>query len=66
MMELQDYRNVLATLCRQLLSREGNFMRPRATPEHTDDSWSQWITGEAKRRVIYYTWSKHCLPALGH
>ncbi|KAH9235455.1 hypothetical protein K456DRAFT_1749211 [Colletotrichum gloeosporioides 23] len=55
-MEVQFHRNILVTLCRQLLSREGTLMHTHASAEDANHAWSQWIQAEAKRRIIHFTW----------
>lgn len=59
--EMQLYRNVLVTLCRQLLSREGTFIRRPTPDEDMNHEWLEWIRAESKRRIIYFTWSKSSL-----
>ncbi|OHF01528.1 hypothetical protein CORC01_03284 [Colletotrichum orchidophilum] len=61
--KLQFYRNILVTLCRQLLSREGTLMYTHTSGEDVNHGWSQWIRAEAKRRIIYFTWMSECLQA---
>ncbi|KXH47518.1 hypothetical protein CSIM01_13268 [Colletotrichum simmondsii] len=61
--EVQFYRNILVTLCRQLLSREGTLMHTHASAEDANHAWSQWIQAEAKRRIIHFTWMWDCLQA---
>ncbi|KAK2023937.1 hypothetical protein LX32DRAFT_627120 [Colletotrichum zoysiae] len=60
--EVQLYRNILVTLCRQLLSREGTVMHTPST-EDGNYAWSQWIQAEGKRRVVHFTWISECLQA---
>ncbi|KAH6960185.1 hypothetical protein DER45DRAFT_583452 [Fusarium avenaceum] len=55
--EAQLYRNTLVTLCRLLLSREGTLMHTPASTEDANHAWLQWIQSEAKRRVVYFTYS---------
>ncbi|KAJ0292785.1 hypothetical protein CBS470a_002518 [Colletotrichum nupharicola] len=62
-MEVQFHRNILVTLCRQLLSREGTLMHTHASAEDANHAWSQWIQAEAKRRIIHFTWRWECLQA---
>ncbi|KAK1712534.1 fungal-specific transcription factor domain-containing protein [Colletotrichum lupini] len=61
--EVQFYRNILVTLCRQLLSREGTLMHTHTSAEDANHAWSQWIRAEAKRRIIHFTWMSECLQA---
>ncbi|KAK7441067.1 hypothetical protein Landi51_10270 [Colletotrichum acutatum] len=61
--EVQFYRNILVTLCRQLLSREGTLMHTHTSAEDANHAWSQWIQAEAKRRIIHFTWMSECLQA---
>ncbi|PPJ52984.1 hypothetical protein CBER1_11098 [Cercospora berteroae] len=58
---LQLHRNVLATLCRQLLSQEGTILRSQQSADDSSDPWLQWIQSESKRRVLYFTWITECL-----
>ncbi|KAF4906746.1 UPF0173 metal-dependent hydrolase [Colletotrichum fructicola] len=62
-MEVQFHRNILVTLCRQLLSREGTLMHTHTSAEDANHAWSQWIQAEAKRRIIHFTWRWECLQA---
>ncbi|KAF3802257.1 hypothetical protein GCG54_00012505 [Colletotrichum gloeosporioides] len=62
-MEVQFHRNILITLCRQLLSREGTLMHTHTSAEDANHAWSQWIQAEAKRRIIHFTWRWECLQA---
>lgn len=59
--ELQFYRNILITLCRLLLSREGTLMHTHTSTEDANDAWLQWIQAEAKRRIVHFTYSKSYL-----
>ncbi|PIA97417.1 hypothetical protein CB0940_06698 [Cercospora beticola] len=61
---LQLYRNVLATLCRQLLSQEGTILRSQQSADDTSDPWLQWIQSESKRRVLYFAWITECLQSV--
>ncbi|KAF9871028.1 2, 4-dichlorophenol 6-monooxygenase [Colletotrichum karsti] len=61
--ELQFYRNILVTLCRQLLARDGTLMRTRTHTEDVNHAWFQWIRTEAKRRIVYFTWMSECFQA---
>ncbi|KAK1838526.1 hypothetical protein CCHR01_18846 [Colletotrichum chrysophilum] len=56
-MEVQFHRNILVTLCRQLLSREGTLMHTHTSAEDANHAWSQWIQAESKRRIIHFTWT---------
>ncbi|KAF4924428.1 Nicotinate catabolism cluster-specific transcription factor [Colletotrichum viniferum] len=62
-MGVQFHRNILATLCRQLLSREGTLMHTHTSADNANHAWSQWIQAEGKRRVIHFTWMWECLQA---
>ncbi|KAF4871599.1 UPF0173 metal-dependent hydrolase [Colletotrichum siamense] len=62
-MGVQFHRNILATLCRQLLSREGTLMHTHTSADNANHAWSQWIQAEAKRRIIHFTWMWECLQA---
>ncbi|KAI5363912.1 hypothetical protein Slin15195_G095670 [Septoria linicola] len=61
---LQLYRNVLVTLCRQLLSQDGTVLRGDPQPEQSNDPWLQWVRGEAKRRMLYFTWMTECFHTI--
>ncbi|EYB27025.1 hypothetical protein FG05_04725 [Fusarium graminearum] len=61
--ELQFYRNILITLCRLLLSREGTLMHTHTSTEDANDAWLQWIQAEAKRRIVHFTYITECLYA---
>ncbi|KAF5580076.1 hypothetical protein FPANT_9471 [Fusarium pseudoanthophilum] len=56
MVEAQFYRNTLVTLCRLFLSREGTLMHTPASTEDLNHAWFQWIQGEAKRRLVHFTY----------
>ncbi|KAF4332152.1 hypothetical protein FBEOM_14057 [Fusarium beomiforme] len=55
--EAQFYRNILVTLCRLLLSREGTLMHSPASTEDMNHAWFQWIQAESKRRVVHFTYT---------
>jgi hypothetical protein len=57
--QLQFYRNVLITFCRRLLSQDGTILRLQQRPQRPDDTWLEWVRGEAERRILYFTWSKN-------
>ncbi|KAF5227675.1 hypothetical protein FAUST_11621 [Fusarium austroamericanum] len=55
--ELQFYRNILITICRLLLSREGTLMHTHTPMEDANNAWLQWIQAEAKRRIVHFTYN---------
>jgi hypothetical protein len=59
LVDVQLYRNVLVTLCRQFISQDGNPLHNHLVPEATNQSWLQWVRSEARRRLVYFTWRKY-------
>ncbi|KAK5633898.1 hypothetical protein RRF57_009612 [Xylaria bambusicola] len=59
--EAQCYRNILVTLCRMLLSREGTLMHTQTSTEDMSLAWSQWVQAETKRRLVHFIYSRSSL-----
>jgi len=55
---VQLYRNVLVTLCRQFISQDGNSLHNHLVSETTNHNWLQWVRSEARHRLVYFTWRK--------
>jgi hypothetical protein len=58
LVDVQLYRNVLVTLCRQFISQDGNPLHNHLVPETTNHTWLQWVRSEARHRLVYFTWRK--------
>lgn len=58
LVDVQLYRNVLVTLCRQFISQDGNPLHNHLVPETTNHGWLQWVRSEAMHRLVYFTWRK--------
>ena len=61
LVDVQLYRNVLVTLCRQFIAQDGNPLHNHLVPETTSHTWLQWVRSEARRRLVYFTWCKYIL-----
>ncbi|RGP81137.1 hypothetical protein FLONG3_674 [Fusarium longipes] len=61
--EAQCYRNILVTLCRMLLSREGTLTNLQTSTEDVNLAWSQWIKIETKRRLVHFIYLFECIYA---
>ena len=58
LVDVQLYRNVLITLCRQFIAQDGNPLHNHLVSETTNHTWLQWVRSEARRRLVYFTWRK--------
>lgn len=58
LVDVQLYRNVLVTLCRQFIAQDGNPLHNHLVPETTNNTWLQWVRSEARRLLVYFTWCK--------